>query len=407
MKSCPVCNRTFDDTLTFCLVDGSILSAPFDPSSSRDQQVASDSAPPTLNYDRQASAEVSLPRTTNSSREPLKTVPSANPPNVKEDSAPSPTVYSPPAPAMKTIAVPPPEVGFGAYQPGLKPAEPSGDSPGRSKNAKLLVVLIGIVVVAVLIFVGVRFLQRKQTNTPSSTSAKATDTKSAPTGPLYTELLNGAQLQMVQIPAGSFMMGSPISEAGRDQDEAPQSEVKLQGFYIGKYEVTQAQYKAVTGTNPSNFKGDDLPVDSVSWDDAVEYCRKLSQLTRRNYRLPTEAEWEYAARSGSTGAYAGNVDSMAWYDADSGRQTHSVGQKQANAFGLYDMNGNVWEWCQSKYKPYPYNAADGRENLHEKDVRALRGGSWKSAARGCRSAYRRRVIPEPRECGFRVVLITS
>jgi formylglycine-generating enzyme required for sulfatase activity len=146
-------------------------------------------------------------------------------------------------------------------------------------------------------------------------------------------------------------------------------------------------------------------VDSVSWKDAVEFCRKLSQTTGREYRLPTEAEWEYACRAGTSGPYAGKVDAMTWYGTNSGSQTHPVGQKQPNGFGLYDMYGNVWEWCQSKYKPYPYNATDGREALQETDVRVMRGGSWQSSASSCRSSYRRRVMPDLSSVGFRVVLI--
>ena len=209
---------------------------------------------------------------------------------------------------------------------------------------------------------------------------------------------------MISIPAGTFLMGSPVSEAERDQDEGPQSEVTVQKFQISQYEVTQAQYKAVTGTNPSSFKGDDLPVDSVTWNDAIEFCRKLSRLTGREYRLPTEAEWEYACRAGTKTPYAGNPDAMGWYAANSKNQTHPVGQREPNGFGLYDMNGNVWEWCQSKYKPYPYQATDGRENVQDSDVRVLRGGSWESSASSTRSAYRRRVVPDRRSIGFRIVL---
>ncbi|HMH42845.1 MAG TPA: formylglycine-generating enzyme family protein, partial [Pyrinomonadaceae bacterium] len=170
-------------------------------------------------------------------------------------------------------------------------------------------------------------------------------------------------------------------------------------------EVTQNQYRAVMGTNPSAFKGDDLPVDSVTWDEATEFCRKLSTLTGHQYRLPTEAEWEYAARGGTTGAATESANLTAWYDGNSGARTHPVGQKEANHFGLYDIYGNVWEWCQSKYKPYPYSATDGREDLQPVEVRVLRGGSWESAAKACRASYRRRVTPDPRSAGFRVVLV--
>jgi len=163
----------------------------------------------------------------------------------------------------------------------------------------------------------------------------------------------------------------------------------------------------MTGLSPSSFKGDDLPVDSVSWNDAVEFCRKLSSLRGRQYRLPTEAEWEYAARAGSKEPVVGSLAIMGWCGANSLNRTHPVGQKDANAFGLYDMYGNVWEWCQSQYKSYPYQATDGREDLRQTDVHVLRGGSWESSTRACRSSYRRRVVPDPRTTGFRIALSGS
>jgi formylglycine-generating enzyme required for sulfatase activity len=221
----------------------------------------------------------------------------------------------------------------------------------------------------------------------------------------FTESLNGAQIEMISIPGGTFQMGSPVSEVGRDMDEGPQSAVAVAKFHISKYEVTQAQFKAVMNTNPSSFKGDNLPVDSVTWEEAEVFCRKLSQTTKREYRLPTEAEWEYASRAGTQSAIAGIIDATTWYSANSGGRTHPVGQKLPNDFGLYDMNGNVWEWCQSKYKPYPYKADDGRENVQDNDIRVMRGGSWEAGLTSCRSAYRRRVIPNVRATiGFRIVL---
>jgi formylglycine-generating enzyme required for sulfatase activity len=194
---------------------------------------------------------------------------------------------------------------------------------------------------------------------------------------------------MVLIPAGTFMMGSP--DGVGDNDEHPQHQVSVQSFYMGKYEVTQAQWRAVMGTNPSNFKGDNLPVENVSWNDATEFCRKLSQMTGREYRLPSEAEWEYACRAGTTGDYAGNLDAMAWYFSNSGSQTHPVGQKQPNSFGLYDMHGNVWEQCEDWYHD-SYNGAptDGSAWLSGGDSsrRVYRGGSWGRYAVGLRSANR-------------------
>jgi formylglycine-generating enzyme required for sulfatase activity len=269
--------------------------------------------------------------------------------------------------------------------------------------------IVGLALV-VMVIGGVFWLIKHNNKTiaaskPEPVSSTTAENKTAPSvsGP-FTEKINGAEIQMVAIPGGTFLMGSPLSESGRDLDEGPQNSVAVQNFQLGKYEVTQAQYRAVMGTNPASFKGDDLPVESVSWNDALEFCRKLSSLTGRKYRLPNEAEWEYAARAGSDRPAAGNVEALGWCGPNSANRTHPVGQKEANAFGLYDMYGNVWEWCESKYRPYPFQANDGREDLQLTDVRVLRGGSWESAIRACRASYRRRVVPDPRSSGFRVVL---
>jgi formylglycine-generating enzyme required for sulfatase activity len=276
-------------------------------------------------------------------------------------------------------------------------------------GGKRWTLIVGGLLVVIIVGAIIWFAKRTTTQTTSPSSAQPqmqqpTAEQQTPTGQSFTENINGVGIDMVSVPGGTFLMGSPLSETGRDRDEGPQNEVSVQSFYLGKDEVTQAQYQAVMGTNPSSFKGDDLPVDSVTWSDAVEFCRKLSKMTGREYRLPTEAEWEYAARAGTSGPYAGDIDAMAWDAANSDNRTHPVGQKQPNGFGLYDMYGNVWEWCQSKYQPYPYNANDGREDVQGNDVRVMRGGSWLSAAIYCRSAYRRRVIPDLRSVGFRIVL---
>jgi hypothetical protein len=152
------------------------------------------------------------------------------------------------------------------------------------------------------------------------------------------------------------------------------------GFYIGKYEVTQKQWRAVMGNNPSNWTGDNLPVEQVSWNDVQQFLTKLNQMTGRNYRLPTEAEWEYAAQGGSQRnnfEYAGsnNVGEVAWYDGNSGNRTHTVDTKSPNSIGIHDMTGNVWEWCSDWYDS---NQTD----------RVNRGGSWSSTAAGCRVAAR-------------------
>lgn len=229
------------------------------------------------------------------------------------------------------------------------------------------------------------------------------------TGRGYTaNLSGGVKLQMVEILTGSFCMGSSNGET----NENPVHRVTItHGFFMGKYEVTQAQWQAVMGANPSSFKGDDnLPVEQVSWDDAQEFINKLNEMNDGyKYRLPTEAEWEYACRAGTSGDYyAQDPDDIAWYLDNSGKKTHRVGTKQANAFGLYDMSGNVWEWCRDWYVD-TYNGAptDGSARLSggEQKSRVLRGGSWLYAAALLRSALRNWGTPDFRydNVGFRVV----
>lgn len=229
----------------------------------------------------------------------------------------------------------------------------------------------------------------------------------------FTENLpGGVKLEMIAIPGGSFMMGSEADE-DEDEDSQPVHNVTLKPFHMGKYQVTQAQWKAVMGKNPSNFKGDNLPVDRVSWDDAKEFCKKLSEMTGKEYRLPSEAEWEYAARAGSKGDYCFGDDEnllgeYAWYGKNSDGKTHPVGQKQPNAWGLYDLHGNVWEWCEDIWHDN-YNGAptDGTAWLGPGSDRVKRGGSWCNVAVDCRSALRGNNSPGGRGhvLGFRLVRI--
>jgi len=237
--------------------------------------------------------------------------------------------------------------------------------------------------------------------------------------------VNPATANFVRINGGTFTMGSPANEPGRDSDEV-RHQVTVSGFYLEKYEVTQKEWREVMGTNPSNFKGDNLPVDSVSWYDAVEYCNKRSQkegLTpaytingtnvtwNRNangYRLPTEAEWEYACRAGATTAYntgANISDNTGWYGTNSGGTTHPVGQKPANAWGLYDMHGNVWEWCWDWYGDYSSGAQTDPVGAVSGADRVRRGGAWFSSASFMRSAFRGNIDPNSRDyrIGFRLV----
>ncbi len=185
---------------------------------------------------------------------------------------------------------------------------------------------------------------------------------------------------MIFVPGGPFKMGSP--KGGWYNTEKPQHDVIVPGFYIGKYQITQSQWEAAMGKNPSHFKGDPaLPVENISWNDAKRFCEKLSRMTGMGYRLPSEAEWEYACRAGTTGDYAGDLDAMAWYSKNSGSETHPVGQKQSNAFGLYDMHGNVREWCEDvwcdNYKDAPTDGSAWLSNGNSIQ-RVVRGGSWGS-----------------------------
>ena len=203
------------------------------------------------------------------------------------------------------------------------------------------------------------------------------------------------------IPPGSFVMGSPGSEEGRDSDETQHEVVLSQGFFMAETECTQGQWELVMGSNPSNFKGTDRPVEQVSWYEAVEYCRKLTakQCTEGilpegwEWRLPTEAQWEYAARAGTTGPRYGELDAIGWWDGNSGRQTHPVSQKAANAWGLHDMMGNVWEWCSDWSGDYSTGSVTDPTGPSSGSRRVSRGGSWNYFARSARSASRFRFGP--------------
>jgi formylglycine-generating enzyme required for sulfatase activity len=209
--------------------------------------------------------------------------------------------------------------------------------------------------------------------------------------------INTIDMEFVLIQPGEFDMGSPANETGRYDDEGPVHLVTIsESFYLGKYEVTQKQWHEVMGDNPSYFKGDDLPVESVSWDDVHKFIKKLNEKEGTNkYRLPTEAEWEYAARAGTTTRYSfGDDDSKlgeyAWYSENSGDKIHPVGEKVANPWGLYDVHGNVWEWVQDIWHD-TYNGAPADGSAWEdgfSTYRVSRGGSWFDSAMDCRSAFR-------------------
>jgi formylglycine-generating enzyme required for sulfatase activity len=220
-------------------------------------------------------------------------------------------------------------------------------------------------------------------------------------------------IEMVFVEGGTFQMGA-TAEQGRnaESNERPVHSVTLNDFYIGKYEVTQAQWKAVMGVNPSSFQGDDCPVENVLWKDIQEFIKKLNQLTGKTYRLPTEAEWEYAARGGKKSKgyqYAGgnSIKEVAWYNGNTGYGTHPVGQKQPNELGLYDMSGNVWEWCQDWYDSYASSSQTNPTGPTSGSYRVLRGGSWDYGVGECRVSNREASNPSFRSGGrgFRLVLV--
>ena len=224
-------------------------------------------------------------------------------------------------------------------------------------------------------------------------------------GEKKTVTVNGVEFAFRWCPEGTFMMGSPSGEDGRYGDEKQHQVTLTKGFWMLETEVTQKQWKAIMGSNPSHFKGDNLPVENVSWNDCQEFCKKCA-LLGMPVQLPTEAQWEYACRAGSTGPYAGNLDEMAWFEDNSGRKTHPVGTKKPNAWGLYDMHGNVWEWCADWYDgDYPSGSVTDPIGPSNGSDRVVRGGSWCYYARRCRSAYRGYRAPGGRDddLGFRVL----
>jgi formylglycine-generating enzyme required for sulfatase activity len=226
-------------------------------------------------------------------------------------------------------------------------------------------------------------------------------------------------------PSGSFMMGSPESETSRDDDEVQHRVTLSQGFWMLETEVTQEQWESITGNNPSHFKGSHLPVEKVSWDDCQEYVSKLNNIVSSGYKfsLHTEAQWEYACRAGTTTAYSfGNsreqLKNYAWFGgyfvedgltASSGQTTNPVGQKEANTWGLYDMHGNVWEWCSDWYGNYPSGSVTDPTGADSDSYHVFRGGSWNSNAGHCRSADRNYLTSSDRIfiLGCRLVLVNE
>ena len=283
-------------------------------------------------------------------------------------------------------------------------AEPTVESKtevigeGKKSTKKWWIIAACVAVAAVVGIVCAKFLSVGE-DMEQKTEQK---TESAPQLGSQTFTVNGVKFTMVPVEGGTFTMGA-TSEQGSDAwgKEKPAHKVTLSDYYIGQTEVTQALWKAVMGSNPSDSKGDNLPVEQVSWDDCQVFIQNLNQLTGKQFRLPTEAEWEYAARGGRKSRgykYAGGNDIglVAWYTGNSGDETHTVATKQANELGVYDMSGNVWEWCSDRYGDYQSSSQSDPQGPSSGSDRVYRGGGYYSDAVYCRVSYRIDFTPDYR-----------
>ena len=238
-----------------------------------------------------------------------------------------------------------------------------------------------------------RFTEPKPAMTPQTPSAPVSQAGLSTFSDLAIDV-NGVQFRIKYVEGGTFMMGASGDDSEALDDEKPAHKVTLDSYYIAETLVTQELWQAVMGNNPSKFKGDiHRPVETVSWNDCQEFIKKLNRLTGKKFSLPTEAQWEYAARGGmkSKGykfSGSNNLGVVAWYDGNSGSETHPVAQKQPNELGLYDMTGNVWEWCQDWYRAYSSIAQNNPQGPGSGDYRVLRGDCWRNDSGYCRVSYR-------------------
>jgi len=245
-------------------------------------------------------------------------------------------------------------------------------------------------------------------------------TTPAPSATRARHVIADLGLELIWVEPGTFVMGSPADEPERNKAENPQRMVTLTtGYWLGRTEVTQGQYEKVMGVNPSTFKAaeEQAPVDRVSWLDAMAFCRQLTERERvagrlsdgYHFTLPTEAQWEYACRAGTTGAYAGEPNAMTWFEGNSGGTTHPVGQREPNAWGFYDMSGNVLEWCNDWYGDYAKGAHVDPSGPERGYFRIARGGSWRTDLRVGRSAARAGGSPGRLDytLGFRLALVAK
>ena len=281
-------------------------------------------------------------------------------------------------------------------------------------HKKVLTITITISMAIVLLIPTIGLLNRVDFSSPDS-DVEAIQSRPSPglieqsdtistqkksSSEITTYTVNGVSFDMVSVKGGTFMMGA-TSEQGSDawDSEKPTHKVTLSDYMIAKTEVTQELWEAVMGSNPSRFKGDNLPVENVSWNDCREFIKKLNSLTGLNFRLPTEAEWEYAARGGNKSKgyiYSGSNDlgSVAWYDSNSSSKTHAVATKSPNELGLYDMSGNVYEWCSDWYGDYSSGSQTNPKGPSSGSNRVIRGGAWLISVRYCRVSNREDCDPD-------------
>lgn len=268
---------------------------------------------------------------------------------------------------------------------------------GNSKNNRSMIIACivgGILLVAATVF-AVLYFTGKDDKTPTAvaeTSADEEPQAPEPDDDVKTFTVNNVSFKMIKVKGGSFTMGATSEQRGADADEYPLQPVTLDDYYIGQTEVTQELWEAVMGYNYSRFKGANLPADRISWDDCQLFLSKLNELTGQNFALPTEAQWEYAARGGNKSAgyqYSGsnNIDEVAWYGGNSGSRCHPVASKKPNELGLYDMTGNVWEWCSDYYGPYSSEPVINPQGVGGSKF-VNRGGCWRNDGKINRIANR-------------------
>ena len=284
------------------------------------------------------------------------------------------------------------------------PVHTSAPEPKKKSNALPWVLLAVVAIVATVVIL--MLLPGKEDNTESAAKENVIENKTE-----ITIEANGVAIPMKLISGGTFTMGGSLEGIDYKDNELPAHSMEVESFYMSEYEVTQQLWTAVMGTNPSEFIGEQNPVENVNWYDCVEFTKKLCSLTGKTFRLPTEAEWEYAAKGGANQenyefAGSNHIGDVAWAASNSGKTTHPVGQKRCNGCGLYDMSGNVYEWCSSWYAPYTVETMYNPMGPDYGEDKVFRGGSWKYSDTYCRVTYRPHTNPYGRynNLGLRLVL---